>query len=536
MPTVITKTPVTSNFNIFDGLLELTDYYGTAGIYSGTYSIPDSGVIGVFKVTAPSGVVIYNNTNFSSPDVIGATPLWLKSISIPTNADGSLVVGTYSIVYTSRIDDGVHTPYDLVNNASYNFQYTRPTAVITQSVDCVSPNFTTVDATDYTVNTIVPAMTRAFNLEFPYGSAGQYSPLTTGTNTISTGVFYNGTQTTVLSTDLLYTLTATGDFPTFTITDTVDGSKEVLVDCTFICAIYCCIRSVEQRMQNAQGVNQVLYETYLSQFTKVMGLVALAKLAIECGKSTEVNGYLDEIRTITECTSDCGCSGDEPSLVVGLGGVSVHVVVDGGGSPVTVTSNTVGDTTTYTVSLEQAFIDIVNASYNTTITSDDSSVTITETGTNPKNYDLSVALPTPPDSVELKCTITWDNPVVNSGSVTYAITSVVTSGTKFQEPTIAANDPSNGNWTNLNNVTKVSDFFTGSADNNYKVIVNTSRQGTLSDLRTSGFSFTCESFGQDTADGEFYLRFVYTSSGSYVPRVNYLMAGYKEELTIVISE
>ena len=42
-------------------------------------------------------------------------------------------------------------------------------------------------------------------------------------------------------------------------------------------------------------------------------------------------------------------------------------VVNSGGSPVSVTSVTVGDTTTYTVSIDSAFVTQVNNSYNTVL-------------------------------------------------------------------------------------------------------------------------------------------------------------------------
>lgn len=536
-PTIITKTPVKTDFDIVEGVIALNDYYGSTGAYVATYNIPNAGVKGCFKVTAPDGTIIYNNANFSSPDVNGATATWELEVAIPANADGTLVQGTYTIVYTTQITDGTHSMYSLTNNATYDFDYTSPTISITQTVDCISPLFTTVDITDYTVDDILPSITRTMKLYYPVGSAGYASPLTTSSTTISTGTFYQNTQTTSVSSILVYTLTATGDYATFTITDTVAGTKEVVVDCTFICSSYCCIEELEERMQDAEGVNDVLFEQYSEDFTKVMGFVGLAKLAIECGKSADVAGYLTEIADITNCTSDCGCTDGTPSLVVGLGGTTITVAVASGGAPVTVTNATVGSTKTYTVTLDAAFVATVNASYNSIVTSANASVTVVTTGSNPKTYDLAVTLPTPPDKMELKCTITWAATLATSANVTISKTAVVTTGTLLQSPTIVCDDAANGNWLNLNNAFKVSGFHAGSETNTYKVLITSSRQGsTQGALRNNAGVFLCDVFGQDLVSGTFYFRFGLCQPGTPITRANSLFAGQKEELTIVISE
>ncbi len=536
-PTVLSQTPVTTNFNIVIGKIELTDLYGSTGAYLDDYNIPLAGVIGCFMVTAPDSTVIYNNTNFSAPDVNGATPRWIKSVSLPTNSDGSFVQGTYSIVYTARIDDGVNSPYDVVNSATYAFSYASPSVLITQTVDCVSPNFRTVDITNYVVNSITPSITRTMTLTFPVGSGGTGNPLTTSTNTISTGTFYQGPQTTTVSTVIVFTLDATGAYPTFTITDTVTGYKVVNVDCTFICSIYCCVEELQSRKEAARGVNDVQYKLYSDQFNSVMSLIGLAQLAIQCGESADVDGYLSSIESITNCTADCDC-GEEPSLVIGLGGVANTVVVEGGGEPVVVVANTVGSTTTYTISLSSDFVDIVNSSYNTIITSDDNSITVTSSGTNPKTYDLSAAgLYTAPDRMELKVTITPAIPIVNSGSMAIVQTSVVITGTKFQAPTIAVDDPTNTNWLNIANAIKVSDFFTGAADNNYKILFTRSTEvPPLSFEKIFPVQLTADLFGRDDANGVFYFRTMIGSATSLYPPTNANMAGLTQEYTIVISE
>lgn len=535
------QTPITTNFSITAKQIQLTDLYGSTGAYLGTYNIPNAGIKGVFKITAPDGTVIYNNTSYTSPDIVGSTATWTKNISLPTNSDGSLVQGVYTAVLATQITDGVHSAYIVTNTATYNFVYTSPAVSITQTVDCVSPLFTTVDATSYIVNLFAPTtLTRTLTLDYPFGSAGQGHPLTSSGTTISTGVFYNGTQTTTVSTVLIYTLSATGAYVTFTISDTVTGAKEVLVDCTFICAISCCIQALETRLSNAaNGVNNVLYEQYQEQFTLVMSYVELALLAISCGQSSKVNGYIAKIQTIAECTSGCDCATGSPSLVVGLGGSSVNVVVASGGSPIIVTSNVVSGTTTYTITLDSSFVSTVNNSYNTTLTSSDASVAIATSGSNPKNYDLSVTFPTVQNRIEMKVTVTYASPVSSTADVTIGIGSVLVTGTKFQTPTIALDDPTNPSWLILANVIKVTNFFTGAADNNYKIILsdNAGLEGTTLALQKNlPLTLRTVPFGRNDTAGVFYFQTVLSSGVGIYPPTNGNMQSVIKEITLVISE
>src|ERR1035437_9987023 len=178
-PIIVPQTPITAVFGIVGKQLQLWYVYGNTNCYVSTYNVPNSGVKGVFKLTAPDGTVIYNNTSYSTPDVNGATPLWFKNINLPTNPDGSIVNGIYTAVYSAQITDGVNPPYIVVNTATYNFTYASPKVSITQTVDCISPKYSIADLTNYTVNSVMPVITRTMTLNYPYGSAGAASPLIT---------------------------------------------------------------------------------------------------------------------------------------------------------------------------------------------------------------------------------------------------------------------------------------------------------------------------------------------------------------------
>lgn len=281
-------------------------------------SISTSNVNGCFKITSPSGVVIYNNTDFDNADCdirIASSLTSQQTIALPLDGGGDIEAGLYTIEYSVYNSSTLET-YTLTN--TYTYSFTAPTVAITQVANCITPLFTSTDSTDYTVNNTLPTITRTHTLYYPNGSAGQGSPETGSAVTLTSSTFYNGTQTTTISSVLTYTFE-----DGLIVITTITGSEEFLVDCTWICGIYCCIRSLKNQMETLRtsGSNDLLYKELTLKFAQVMGLVSFATTAIECGESADVNDVLVSIRAIANCTDDCACDGDTPSLVTGLGGL-----------------------------------------------------------------------------------------------------------------------------------------------------------------------------------------------------------------------
>jgi len=332
-------------------------------------------VNGVFNITSPSGIVIYNNTDYSNGgcDVRNSVSRENQQvIQLPLAADGFPEVGAYTIVYS--VYDSNLTVYSTVTN-TYTYEYVSPEVAITQTVDCVSPLFTSTDATNYVVNSTSPtSIVRQHLLQFPLGSG--LSTLTSASSVITAGFegFANGTQSTQITSTLTYVFS-----DELIILDTVTAAQEVVVDCTYICAVYCGLRSIEQQMVAAQ-CNPSEYSRLQMLFAQLMALAQLAKLAIECGKPTDVTGYLDRMREIGNFTDDCSCGSSEAGLVTGLGGAGNTTVVESGDSVVIVTPVTVGTTTTYTVTLSTGFIASVTGHYNTVVAAGTNITSIADSG------------------------------------------------------------------------------------------------------------------------------------------------------------
>ena len=319
----------------------------------------DAYITGCFQIVAPSGAVIYNNTDFSQ---VGCD-IWYSNsefnqhlINLPIGINGLPEIGVYTITYTAK-DSNLSQTYTHIN--TYTYAYVRPTIAIEQTVDCVSPLFTSTDATNYTSNLVVPTvLTRTHTLSYPNGSAGQGSPTVSSGAVITRGAaqFFQGVQTTQISTYLFYTF-ADG----LIVSDTVSGTQNITVDCVNICNLRCCLNTLEARLEHEKCTNYTLYLQTKATFDLVMALVGLVQLNINCGNGANVNNMLNFIKELTNCTDSCNECGTDPNApIIGVGTILNNVEVISGGVPIEVTSVVAGNLTTYSVKLSDTFVNSVN--------------------------------------------------------------------------------------------------------------------------------------------------------------------------------
>lgn len=518
-------------------VIDTTDY--------ASYNIPTTNVFGCLTIVSPSGITIYQNVTFTSPgcdiDVDNSTTQQ-SVVALPALTNNYPEQGDYTITYSTSINDGTNPTYIISSPETvYTLDYTSPTVVIATLAECYSPLFTTTDETDYEVGGITPTNSRTITLEFPSGSGG--TPITnTTTATITTSTFYTGMQVTTVDSDLTYVFD-----DGLVVIDTVTGSKAINVDCNLVCDLFCCLSSMESRIEGYRTTNTILFQQTEALFEQIMSKVELMQLAIFCGKNDTANTLMTEIKSLANCTDDCDCSDGTPRLVQGLGTANVNVVVSSGGAPVIVTSSTVGGITTYTVSLSGAFVNLVNNSYNTTITSNDGSVTIVQAGSNPVNYDLSVTDPFVPENrLEFLCriqcaTFAVPAPTITNSAYLYSGTNII--GTA----SVTATDIANPNFATMNNCWTVTTFQTA-PNNNYKITISSETHGQDNTLVGGFGTWTASQMKSiydplrvqiiDKQSGSFKFRFVY-ASGPFVGMApnNKIMAAFPDiYVSIKISE
>ena len=295
----------------FTGATNLVKFTDTSDYAGQGINLAD--VNGSFRIVDPSGVTIYDNTDFtdSGCDIDVATSLSSQQVISFTP-----VQGTYTIIYT--VDD-INTVMQYTDTNTYNNQYTAPTLEISQTINCITPLWSQVDITDYVVAGLSPTTNTTVNrLFYPVGSEQQGFPVTTNTATLSTGVFFQGCQTSQIQATLQY------DFSDgLQVIDVLQLDKEFVVDCTFYCSIACCVQAQEQLMISYRGNNQVLFLEEERKFLKIAAYITSIRTQIDCnaGNGSQVSFYMDEIRSLSNCTSDCDCSTDDFARVIGFGAI-----------------------------------------------------------------------------------------------------------------------------------------------------------------------------------------------------------------------
>lgn len=121
-------------------LTDVTDY--------ASQSVALSDIIGKLKVTAPSGVV-YNGTS----DVDGnVSRINGTTILVPLLSDGTPEVGLYTFEYTATASS-----VSVSKVKTFQYSYVKPTETNEATSDCLSPELTGKDTTNYLVNAITPS-------------------------------------------------------------------------------------------------------------------------------------------------------------------------------------------------------------------------------------------------------------------------------------------------------------------------------------------------------------------------------------------
>ena len=150
------------------------------------------------------------------------------------------------------------------------------------------------------------------NLNYPATSNGYPTNVTETDDLIITrgaNEFYQGTQT-AITTHLVSYLFDDG----LVVTDTIDGDKETIVDCsTLLCGITCGMNTLYTAMQAAKPINNTLYQTLEASFNLNSAKSMLAWMNITCGNSTEATNIIADIRaSIGNCCDDCNPADGSP--------------------------------------------------------------------------------------------------------------------------------------------------------------------------------------------------------------------------------
>lgn len=345
---------LTTAFDISAGDFVFTDVnpYGAEGI-----ALAD--VEGIITVTAPDGTIWHQGV-YTAPDIIPSVSLTNTTIVIPTDANGDIQEGTYTIVYEITVTGAVQPG---VYSKSYTIEYcdNQPVLAFDVDVDCLCGIITGTDATQYTttdgtwtVNTRTLSLRNASVFASPQTTTSSTSTVVVNSN------IYLGTWTWGMEVEV--------ELVTATHTCLVTLAKQSTfeVACGDVCNIYCCIKALNTRYTTAYNSGDTYHAAiYATQLNRVTNLLNMMQLAVDCGKNADANNLIAEIKTILNCTDDCGC-GTEPRLLVPLCSSSGGVTYTFAAGPGLSVTNVAGNVT---YSLSTANANILAAVYNTVVAS-----------------------------------------------------------------------------------------------------------------------------------------------------------------------
>lgn len=486
--------------------------------YVGTYGIALADVEGVLKITDPNGSLVHQ-TVFPAVDIDLDVSTFIDTIALPLDANQEVLKGNYTITYTVQVSGAVD-PGTYEKSFIYKYCYEDIDVDVDLTVDLICAQLTSTDNTTYPQE--VTNTTREHTVHPPAGLDPTEWPVqlvSTQSNIYSkdgnkiatktwTGKVVNILELTY-SDGLIVDVTVTGN------------SERDIQDDINICSLQCNMRALVDRYFKALGTDTVNADLiYKDQLAPALAGAFMYTSNISCGNFDKAEEYYQDVLKVTGSQPDCECSdSDVPEIIFascgGGGGTAQTYVVEacGTNNALVVTSNTVGDTTTYTVCFSQTLFDKLNTLTETDIVSSNGSVNIsTSTNGYNKEYDLTVVPSTPVDSFSGIMDITMDaaptNPPVSEDFRANWSTVV---GTKLQEPTIV--NTTSGSWTTENNLFYLEGYIAASGGEFPKPQLQVVGQHPTDSFSSKHISVKITFI--DTANDRIYFSFIDTNDLSF---------------------
>ena len=298
-------------------LVEDNNDYSTYG-FSGDLHV-------VVTITGPGGSLHSGGTS-SSPDITIPSTQYTPSSPIQANRKfngtginlPSTINGTYKISYDIYDQAGSGSVY--TETYAFDYSFTLPTGSVGLTATMSSSLLTSTDSTVYGSSYTNDSLTRTHSIHPPAGAVDPlgvaipdpadtgstatltYTGITTGTwsSTISSlGEWSTGSSSSSILTSKHY------------VTGTVTGGATTTINSDLgLCDVYCCLKALNDRYEQAKCKNKDLAEEYKAKIEDVTRLVTLYVQAVSCGLTADASCYLTDIKNISECGTECKCYGD----------------------------------------------------------------------------------------------------------------------------------------------------------------------------------------------------------------------------------
>lgn len=264
--------------------------YQNAGYQADSYASPDTTLVSLTK--ANYNLFVYSGTT---------TPIY-GTYQIQAKVEVVLASDPGNPIYVEKT-----FTLELVAGLT-------PTLSLEETYSCTALTYTSLDTTSYGYNNYTLTTITRSHTVYPPAVAGQ-SDVTANAATVILGspdnpLWTNATYEAELEVELTYTKGGN------TFITHASTTKELKVDCdNGLCALKCCLETLETGWNQYKGVNTVLAADYYQKWVTATGYYNLIQASLLCNDEAAVAGlttsFYNSVRPY--CTEDCNCNcSDEP--------------------------------------------------------------------------------------------------------------------------------------------------------------------------------------------------------------------------------
>ena len=186
---------------------------------------------------------------------------------------------------------------------TYTYDYTRPTANLSTSVDCFKAIYINTDNTTYAVNGVEPTKVFQHTVVYPIEANRTNETYATQVVELRYPKVYNGVYQNKIQTTLTYEFS-----DGLVVTDLLVGIENFEVACDVnLCNITCALNDLNTSYQQAAATNLTLATQLYDKLNRALQLRDLYLQNQACGNNTQASNYLTEIYNVTGSNASCSC-------------------------------------------------------------------------------------------------------------------------------------------------------------------------------------------------------------------------------------
>lgn len=264
--------------------------------YNGTF------VITVLSTTTFSYTVSGSPSTPATGTILGLK-MSLNSVSIPSASGTSFPIeGAYTVTLTTTVG-GVVQNGTYTKDFGYTYNYVRPTANLSTSVDCFKAIYINTDNTTYAVNGVEPTKVFQHTVVYPIEANRANETYATQVVELRYPKVYNGVYQNKIQTTLTYEFS-----DGLVVTDLLVGIENFEVACDVnLCNITCALNDLNTSYQQAAATDLTLARGLYDKLNRALQLRDLYLQNQACGNNTQASNYLTEIYNVTGSNANCSC-------------------------------------------------------------------------------------------------------------------------------------------------------------------------------------------------------------------------------------